>query len=221
MKITSALPGRLESVDVLRHGVVLGQAHGEARFIGSLDEELSVEGLQQMQEAIDQCDRDWDLIVSSPLRRCSEFAEALSIRRGIPCLMLHRFREYHFGVWEGEYVKDIATRNPVALEQFWADPVGYAPVGAESMQDFYQRVSSEWDSIIHHTGSRRILVISHGGVMRALYCYLKQIALTQFMAYQPSHGEILSILNGGLAAAEAVPGLLDLQQRNRKTTCVP
>ena len=219
MNITCSLPSPLETVDILRHGVVNGQDHSEPRFIGSLDESLSALGLQQMQEAVDRCDREWDLIVSSPLRRCSEFAEVLSMHRGIPCLMLNRFREFHFGEWEGEYVKDIATRNAAALKQFWADPVGHAPLGAESMQEFYQRVTCEWDTIIHQTGSRRILVISHGGVMRALYCHLKQLALTQFMAYQPSHGEILSIANASLADAEALPGILDLRQSHLKTTC--
>jgi len=183
----------IDSIDILRHGEPQSHQQHEPRFIGSLDVEVSTRGWQRMQEAIKQHDQDWDLIISSPLRRCSLFAEAQAAARNIPCLLLSNLREYHFGVWEGQYLKDISLRNERSLQAFWSDPDTYAPTGAESMQDFRQRLQSVWNSILDYQGYRKILIISHGGVMRQLYAMLTGEASKHFLEYQPAYASMLHI----------------------------
>ena len=63
-------------IDLLRHGEVEG---GEI-IRGSTDDKLTDEGWAQMQNAL-QGDIQWDVIISSSLLRCAEFAESFGRSR--------------------------------------------------------------------------------------------------------------------------------------------
>jgi alpha-ribazole phosphatase len=67
-------------VHLLRHG----ETDGGTRYWGRTDVALSSKGWQQMRTAV--AGRAWDLIISSPLRRCAAFAEALAEKIGVPWL---------------------------------------------------------------------------------------------------------------------------------------
>jgi len=56
-------------IDLLRHGDVEG---GDV-FRGSSDDPLSDDGWRQMQDALED-KSGWDVIITSPLQRCCEFA---------------------------------------------------------------------------------------------------------------------------------------------------
>jgi len=63
-------------IDLLRHG----EPVGGRRYRGQTDDPLSEKGWQQMRAAVLDV-QGWDVIYSSPLRRCAEFAQELSRRR--------------------------------------------------------------------------------------------------------------------------------------------
>ncbi len=84
-------------IDFIRHG----EPVGGRRYRGSTDDPLSEKGWSQMWQAVDQR-HPWQRIVSSPLRRCAEFAEALGERHGIPVAVDARLAELGYGVWEGK-----------------------------------------------------------------------------------------------------------------------
>ena len=67
-------------IDFIRHGTPEG---GRLYRGSTIDDPLGEKGWQQMWRAVgDLC--HWDAIVSSPLRRCLAFAEALGERHGLP-----------------------------------------------------------------------------------------------------------------------------------------
>ena len=66
-------------IDLLRHG----EPVGGRRYRGQIDDPLSDTGWQQMRAALADR-RDWDIIYTSPLRRCAEFAGELAARHGLP-----------------------------------------------------------------------------------------------------------------------------------------
>lgn len=195
MNINTQLSIETESVDVLRHGELVNHQHGRARFIGSTDLALSKEGWQQMQNAVAARRSEWNLVISSPLQRCSDFAEVLASSLQVPCQIMTDLREYHFGVWEGQFVDGIAKYQAENLQRFWQDPIKHAPVGAESMAEFKTRVISAWEKISRYEGFNRILLITHAGVMRLIYSHINQLALSNFLDYQPAYAEFLHISN--------------------------
>lgn len=83
------LEKRTTTVDLLRHG----EPVGGRKYRGQTDDALSETGWAQMRAAVDG-HRPWDVIVSSTLLRCIEFARELAARHaGIICLIVSEVLE--------------------------------------------------------------------------------------------------------------------------------
>jgi len=164
-------------LDFLRHGET--ELGGGLR--GSLDDPLTASGWQQMDQAVAVAS-GWQGIVSSPLQRCARFAEHLAEQRGLPIEYNTHLRELHFGEWEGKHPRDLMLTQADELGQFWTDPYGYTPPGAEPMRDFAARIDAGLLALHKAHAGQRLLVVSHAGVMRLLLARargLKPAALLQ------------------------------------------
>ena len=144
---------------LLRHGEVLGGA----RFRGGHDDALSDAGWAQLRAAA-RGEADLKHIVSSPSRRCADFARALAAERGLPLDVRPTLAERCFGDWEGLAAHQIPTAE---LTRFWDDPVGYTPPAAEPFANFRQRVLAGWHQLTA-AGTAHTLVLTHGGVVRVI-----------------------------------------------------
>jgi probable phosphoglycerate mutase len=149
-------------IDLIRHGEPLGgrgyRGHG-------VDDPLSETGWRQMRDALAD-GSGWSRIVSSPLKRCSAFADELAVVHDLRVSIEDRFREVGFGRWEGLSPDEVIARWPEEYSAFYEDPVNFRPEGAESLQAFYQRVSDGLDALVSHP-DEHILLIAHAGVIRA------------------------------------------------------
>jgi len=151
----------ITTIDLIRHGM----PEGGQRYRGWLDDPLSQEGWQQMTQALEG-EQPWDLIISSSLIRCANFATTLGDRLQKPVLIEERLREISFGEWEGRTAADIFAASPEAISNFWRDPVNHSPPSGESMGQFSQRINSAWDDLISSQRGKHILLVGHGGVIR-------------------------------------------------------
>jgi alpha-ribazole phosphatase len=147
---------------LLRHGLTLSPGC----YCGSTDVALSAQGWRQTRAAV--AGGAWRRILSSPLRRCSEFAAALATRLAVPCIQDARLREMHFGDWEGCSAADLMQCTPDALRRFWADPFHCPPPNSEPLDEVRARVLALWRELISDDAVDRVLVITHGGPMRIL-----------------------------------------------------
>jgi alpha-ribazole phosphatase/probable phosphoglycerate mutase len=150
-------------VDLLRHG----EPVGGRRYRGQIDDPLSEQGWQQMRAAV-LGRRDWDVIYSSPLKRCAEFAQELSGRLLLPFTIDERLKEIGFGDWEGRTPDEIRRNDPLRLENFWRNPIGNRPEGAETLASFQKRVSAAWAEIGATHAGQRVLIIGHAGITRMI-----------------------------------------------------
>jgi alpha-ribazole phosphatase/probable phosphoglycerate mutase len=162
----SSLNVQHTQIDLLRHGEVQGGVY----FRGRTDDPLSERGWQQV---FKQCrGKHWDVVISSPLRRCASFAAAWGEAHQLPVEFVEDWMEIDFGAWEGlsaEYIK------PEILHQFYADPLSYTPPNAESYSAFTARIEQAWNRLISQHPGKTILVVTHAGVIRALYGHLLHI----------------------------------------------
>lgn len=150
-------------IDFIRHG----EPEGGRRFRGNrVDDPLSEKGWSQMWGAV-VGDPAWAHIVSSPLQRCRQFAEAMTERYGIPVSLDDRFKEVGFGDWEGKSPTQIQQQDAEAYAAFYRDPVNNRPVGAESWVQFSARVSAALDEVSKQFSGQHVLVVAHAGVIRA------------------------------------------------------
>lgn len=166
-------------LDLLRHGAV----RGDASFRGTTDEPLTDLGWSQMSQAVTDSPT-WTHIVSSPLKRCAEFAERFAETHGLPLEIMDALRERDFGDWEGLPAHEIPEAD---LARFWEDPAGFDPPGAEPFADFSARVLAAWDQIRRH-GSPHTLVITHGGVIRVILASLLMMPAQALLLIEVPHG---------------------------------
>lgn len=153
----------LTVIDLLRHG----EPVGGRRFRGSRDDPLSYGGWKQMREAVRPF-APWKSIVTSPLRRCAEFATELSGQVGIGSAEWPEFQEMSFGQWEGRTAEALLEEQREAIESFWRDPVKFGPPGGERLSHFSRRIMGAWTRLIEKHAGEHVLLVAHGGVIRVI-----------------------------------------------------
>lgn len=176
-------------VGLLRHGEVTGGAV----YRGRTDDPLSLIGWAQMRAATEGlC--SWDLIVSSPLQRCAAFAGEFAQTHGAPLVEEERLVEIDFGEWEGRSAAQLMWESPAALADFWRDPLNHPPPGGESLGQFQERVVAAWEALCRNHAGKRLLLVTHGGVIRMLLSHLQARPLDRMMEIEVEHAALFGLL---------------------------
>jgi alpha-ribazole phosphatase len=187
-------------VHLLRHG----ETEGGARYWGTTDVALSWKGWRQMRAAV--AGRSWDLIVSSPLRRCAAFADALARELSVPCRYEADLREMSFGEWEGHSAAEIMRTDAEGLRRFWADPSLHAPPGGESLAQVHSRVMRARRRVLPSEAPKRTLIVTHGGPIRLLLAAESRTALSALLSIDVPHGSLTTIAYLGDGPHTPEPG---------------
>lgn len=98
---------------------------------------------------------------SSPLRRCTEFAAALSSEVRIDSLLA----EVNFGSWEMQAWSDIPREQ---IDAWAADLMGFAAHGGESVVQLRARVRQA----LGRLAGKNCVWVTHAGVMRLAFAEL-------------------------------------------------
>lgn len=181
-------------IDLLRHG----ESELSHTLRGSLDDALTAKGWQQMLSSIDQSQtlpQQCDVVFSSPLQRCSMFAEHCVKERDIPLILDKNLQEMHFGDWEGQSIQELYEQFPETLADFWQKPTQTTLPNAETMQQFHLRVSTAMSNIqqqMQLNGWQSALVITHGGVIKLLKCIVLQQPLDDVLKMSAELGQLNS-----------------------------
>ncbi|NMX69478.1 alpha-ribazole phosphatase family protein [Pseudomonas sp. WS 5111] len=175
-------------LDLLRHGET--ELGGGLR--GSLDDALTAKGWAQMREAV-LARGPWDRLVSSPLQRCARFAEELGARLNLPVSLEQDLQELHFGAWEGQSAAQLMATDAEALGLFWADPYSFTPPDGEPVEAFSQRVHGAVLRLHQLYAGQRVLLVSHGGVMRLLLAQARGLPREQLLNVEVGHGGLFSL----------------------------
>lgn len=155
------------TVDVLRHA----ECEGGAIFRGTTDVPLSEAGWARLRQVTGPLP-GWDAVVSSSMDRCRAFAEELAEERAVPLTVDARFREMHFGDWEGRLIADVWEHHADAAWACYQDPERYAPPNAEPLSATRARVAAGWDDLLAAHEGGHVLLVTHGGVIRSLLAHL-------------------------------------------------
>ncbi len=151
------------TLDLIRHG----RPEGGSRYRGhGIDDPLSERGWAQMWQAVGGA-APWQAVVTSPLRRCRAFAEALRERHGLPVTVDENLKEVGFGAWEGKTRAQVQAEDPQGYRAFYVDPVHARPPGAEPLETFLARTRAAWERLLDRPEAH-LLVVAHAGVIRAL-----------------------------------------------------
>ncbi len=183
--------------ELLRQGLVLR---------GQLDDPLTDKGKQQMHTAFDQTYQasqttTWQAIISSPLSRCAEIARQKSAQYKLPLLLLDELGEMNFGEWEGKFTAELFEQFPNELAIWWQSPTQFTPPNGESITSFAKRIDTALIKIEQFAKANqydKLCIISHGGVIKYLYCKAKMLSLDEILKQPAELGEFHHfILNNG------------------------
>lgn len=128
----------------------------------------------------------FDCVYSSDMRRCRQLAEQL----GDHVIIDKRLRELNFGAWEQARWDDLAKESV----KNWADSFDVtAPPNGETFSDLVQRVRKWYAEVKLTNRGERVLVVTHAGVIRALWAIILEIPLLNSFKIPVDFGEVLIV----------------------------
>jgi broad specificity phosphatase PhoE len=181
----------------VRHGETDWNAEG--RLQGQQDIAINARGREQASDAgrrlasldIDPAALRW---VVSPLGRTRETCElarqSLALEPGTYELD-ERIKELSFGRWEGMTWREVRKAEPAAARAREADKWAFVPPGGESYGMLAERVRSFANDV-----AGDLVVVSHGGVARALLWLMAGMSKGQAPSTDIWQGRVLLIERG-------------------------
>ena len=169
-------------LELLRHGET--ELGGGLR--GSLDDALTAAGWAQLRAAVVE-GGPWDRLISSPLQRCARFAEELAAQQSLPLSLEPDLQELHFGAWEGRSTAELMQTVADDLGRFWADPYAFTPPQGEPLLRFEARVLGALQRLQARHAGERLLLITHGGVMRLLLARARGLPRSGLLQVNVAH----------------------------------
>jgi ribonuclease H / adenosylcobalamin/alpha-ribazole phosphatase len=144
---------------LLRHGQTPMSV--QKRYAGRSDPPLTEAGVQQAAAAAKRlASAGFGVIVTSPLLRTVQTAQAVAAVTGAAVVTDDGFRETDFGAWEGLTFAEVRERWPAELSAWLADPE-IAPPGGESFTDVSARVIAALDRMLAARAGQTVLIVSH------------------------------------------------------------
>jgi alpha-ribazole phosphatase len=128
-----------------------------------------------------------DAVFTSPLQRCVKLAHALELAE-----IKHddRLKELHFGEWEMQAWDDI----PREIFDVWAQNYAeLAPPNGETFSQLQQRGIAFLNDILSEHANGHVLVVTHGGMIRALLAHVLNMQLKGLFRFNVDYGSITQL----------------------------
>ena len=155
--------------------------HGETdwnrdqRFQGHADPPLNDVGREQAQALAERLAGErLDAVYTSPLQRASETAAIVAARLGLTPEPLDGLREVDVGSWSGLTRTEVEQQFPDGYRR-WLD-FGHGWDDGESYNELGERVLETLARLAARHPGGRILVVTHGGPMRAAEAASKAVS---------------------------------------------
>ncbi|PWK91837.1 putative phosphoglycerate mutase [Lentzea atacamensis] len=145
---------------LLRHGQT--RLSVERRYSGRGDHPLTELGLEQAAKAAERLSKVDGIaaIISSPLQRAVQTAQALGQRTGVEVVTHQGLIETDFGTWEGLTFAEAAQQDP-EIHRRWLGDTSVQPPGGESFDEVNARVRKARSEIIAKFGGKTLVLVSH------------------------------------------------------------
>jgi broad specificity phosphatase PhoE len=151
--------------------------NAETRWQGHADPPLNARGREQAAAAASELlERDVAAIYTSDLARARELAAVLGEALGLRPHVSRTLRERSMGAWEGLTPAEALAAWPGLYPRVEADPFHEDPPGGESFARLLRRTRPALAAIARRHPGRTSLVVTHGGILKAILCPLLGVA---------------------------------------------
>ena len=164
---------------LLRHAET--EWNREKRVQGQQNSILTSAGRQQAKRwgrALRRCRLNY--MVSSDLERATQTASLINQSLKLQCSLEPRLREQDWGAWSGMKLGDLVETDDLKVQERtgWH----FRPLQGESRLEVLERSQQALLDIAHRLEGQRILVVTHGGVMK---CLLYKLHGRKFLPEEP------------------------------------
>lgn len=171
------------SITLVRHGE---STWNELSLIQGQDNtaQLTARGRDQARQAVRVLvGEGFDYLVASDLDRARETAEIIGSALGLEPATDGLLRERCFGEYEGRSISDITTELTGIDHHVLVNPDARPP-GGESFRDVVTRAGFFLKRIRDEASGQRVLVVTHGGTIRALRASARDESLVGISWYR-------------------------------------
>lgn len=156
----------------------------ERRWQGNADRPLTDLGRRQAGQLAERlASTPLDAIYSSDLLRARETAAAVARRQGLEVRTLAALREVDVGSWSGLTREEVEERFPAAFAT-WREG-GHGWVDGEAYEDMAERVVTAVLEIAGSHPGGSVLVVAHGGPIRALHAVALGLDISEHRRLKP------------------------------------
>ena len=149
---------------------------------GFLNTDLDETGIRQAECAAERLrDEKFDCIFSSDLKRAMQTAQIIAHFHDLEVVPVKELREWHLGDLEGRPCAELKKQYPEIMHCFSLDGGEVVGPRRESRLEFFRRVADCLESMAEKHAGKRILLITHGGVLRAVFRHVVGMVTAQAM----------------------------------------
>ncbi|MCY3800132.1 MAG: histidine phosphatase family protein [Chloroflexi bacterium] len=181
---------------LVRHGETLWNRIG--RVQGHIDVVLSERGKRQAEMLGKRlAERRFAAVYASDLSRTMETARGIVADDQVAIEADSDLREFSFGEWEGLTLEEAEARNPkVYAERMRMRNHAFAAPGGENTTQLLKRVRPFCSSAVRrHSAADDVLVVAHGGTIRALLICLLDLEDEGFWRLRVDCGSLSIVSN--------------------------
>ena len=154
---------------VIRHGQT--DWNVEEKLQGVTDIPLNSEGIRQAEIAREIINNiDFDMIICSTLKRTIQTTKIISKDKNVPIKYDERITERNYGILEG------LKTDEINFDEYFEYYKNKPCKDGESIQVFFDRIYKFLDDVKeNYKDYNKILLVTHGDVVRAIKCYFNGI----------------------------------------------
>ena len=153
---------------LLRHG----ETHWnlQSRIQGQEDSQLTPTGVAQARALAERMREErFEALVASDLGRAMSTALHIAQATGHAVLADPRLRERNYGACQGLTYGELDHQYPDLFSSVREVDPDFPVPGGESRREFHDRVKGSFEALAREHAGKRVVVVSHGGVLAMLY----------------------------------------------------
>jgi len=174
---------------IVRHGETVW--NNTLRYQGHADIPLNARGIEQAHSLGRRLRKEkFDGFYASDLRRAYDTGSIIASYQGGKVEARPALREINFGRWEGLTRDEIRRRFSQIAEQWWRTPLTTRLPEGETLQEVVERAVREIKEIAERHPQGKVLIVSHGGTIRASIGYLLGLDLNNYWRLRQDNGAL-------------------------------
>lgn len=159
---------------------------GKGICYGATDLDVVALFEDEVKEVLKELPASFDAVYSSPLKRCHKLAKKITPEP----ILDDRLKEMDFGDWELQVWEDIPKSE---IQPWFDDWVNVFAKGGECYTGVYERSVAFLNSIMDRNMDKKIAIVSHAGVIRAMNAHLNDIPLKNSFDLKLEYGGVIKV----------------------------